>query len=385
MALACMFVQLLPWTRGKYVGLLQPEQPVVANMCFRTQISNPGLMLSTFVRRAVTFPLTFIPLERRNQQIIEANGNYMCAQSLPGNRRFPCQRRRSGTGRGSDLVVSARFVSLVAKESMLSCCVTLYSLTWFSLFADLLLRTDILLIPVRANHSGRSFPLRQSAISYHICLQSTLFGQYQIESRQNNEIHLGLNIESFAKALRSAEAALEASGSARGFVWGDNGAEAEGGTGVIMELAKKNDKAVLVFEIKAYVSTALKDTSLDSPPRAARVKPCLYPSCLLDECWPSIPSQPRCRRFCARSCQSQEPREPCCSMPDVSFVICTSWYGTTHTSCPFVLHHVANMPRTDTRCRRSKAPVSYIGDRILQAKGCNGFIMHMNSVNLLQF
>ncbi|KAJ9111846.1 hypothetical protein QFC20_002433 [Naganishia adeliensis] len=83
---------------------------------------------------------------------------------------------------------------------------------------------------------------------------STLFDQYRIESRQNNEIHLDLNIESFAKALRSAEAALESSGSARGFGWGDNDAEAEGGTGVIMKLAKKNDKAVLVFEIKAYTN-----------------------------------------------------------------------------------------------------------------------------------
>ncbi|KAI5451232.1 Checkpoint protein hus1 [Naganishia albida] len=83
---------------------------------------------------------------------------------------------------------------------------------------------------------------------------STLFDQYRIESRQNNEIHLDLNIESFAKALRSAEAALESSGSARGFGWGDNDADAEGGTGVIMKLAKKNDKAVLVFEIKAYTN-----------------------------------------------------------------------------------------------------------------------------------
>jgi hypothetical protein len=109
---------------------------------------------------------------------------------------------------------------------------------------------------VKANQSGRSFPLRHCANSHLICLQSTLFDQYRIESRQNNEIHLDLNIESFAKALRSAEAALESSGSARGFGWGDNDAEAEGGTGVIMKLAKKNDKAVLVFEIKAYVSTA---------------------------------------------------------------------------------------------------------------------------------
>ncbi|KAJ9110835.1 hypothetical protein QFC19_001344 [Naganishia cerealis] len=82
---------------------------------------------------------------------------------------------------------------------------------------------------------------------------STLFEQYRIESRQHNEIHLELNIESFAKALRSAEAALESSGSARGFGWGDNDVEAEGGTGVIMKLAKKNDRAVLVFEIKAFV------------------------------------------------------------------------------------------------------------------------------------
>lgn len=57
---------------------------------------------------------------------------------------------------------------------------------------------------------------------------------------------------------------MESSGSARGFGWGDNDAEAEGGTGVIMKLAKKNDKAVLVFEIKAYVSRVLEDASFDS-------------------------------------------------------------------------------------------------------------------------
>ena len=86
--------------------------------------------------------------------------------------------------------------------------------------------------------------------------QSTLFDQYRIESRQSNEIHLDLAIEPFAKALRSAEAALESSGGARAFGWGDHAdAEAEGGTGCIMKLAKKNDKAVLVFEIKAYVSS----------------------------------------------------------------------------------------------------------------------------------
>ncbi|GHJ87485.1 hypothetical protein NliqN6_3887 [Naganishia liquefaciens] len=84
---------------------------------------------------------------------------------------------------------------------------------------------------------------------------STLFDQYRIESRQSNEIHLDLAIEPFAKALRSAEAALESSGGARAFGWGDHAdAEAEGGTGCIMKLAKKNDKAVLVFEIKAYTN-----------------------------------------------------------------------------------------------------------------------------------
>lgn len=31
-----------------------------------------------------------------------------------------------------------------------------------------------------------------------------------------------------------------------------------------MKLAKKNDKAVLVFEIKAYVSRVLEDASFDS-------------------------------------------------------------------------------------------------------------------------
>lgn len=100
-------------------------------------------------------------------------------------------------------------------------------------------------------------------LSLTLFLQSTLFDQYRIESRQNNEIHLDLNIESFAKALRSAEAALESSGGARGFGWGDNDVDAEGGTGVILKLAKKNDKAVLVFEIKAYVGDGSRTPCVD--------------------------------------------------------------------------------------------------------------------------
>ncbi|KAJ9101235.1 hypothetical protein QFC21_003454 [Naganishia friedmannii] len=88
--------------------------------------------------------------------------------------------------------------------------------------------------------------------------ESTLFEQYRIESRQANEIHLELSIDSLTKALRSAEAAVESSSAARGGAWGDAGEGEDGagmgGSGVVMKLAKKNDRAVLVFEIRAFVN-----------------------------------------------------------------------------------------------------------------------------------
>ncbi|KAH8081492.1 checkpoint protein Hus1/Mec3 [Filobasidium floriforme] len=61
----------------------------------------------------------------------------------------------------------------------------------------------------------------------------TLFDEYRIESRGNNEIYLEIGLEPLSKALRSAE------------MVGTTGRDSEAG----VKLSKKNDKAVLVFDI----------------------------------------------------------------------------------------------------------------------------------------
>jgi hypothetical protein len=66
----------------------------------------------------------------------------------------------------------------------------------------------------------------------------TLFDEYRIESRGNNEIYLEIGLESLSKALRSAEMA------------GTTGRDSEAG----VKLSKKNDKAVLVFDIVGQAS-----------------------------------------------------------------------------------------------------------------------------------
>lgn len=70
----------------------------------------------------------------------------------------------------------------------------------------------------------------------------TLFDEYRIESRGNNEIYLEIGLEPLSKALRSAEMA------------GTTGRDSEAG----VKLSKKNDKAVLVFDIVGQASRVIR-------------------------------------------------------------------------------------------------------------------------------
>lgn len=78
----------------------------------------------------------------------------------------------------------------------------------------------------------------------------TLFDEYRIESRSNNEIYLELiSLDALGKALRSAEAA--GAGSTHN---SHRSLETLTDAEVYVKLGKKNNKAVLIFEIKGNVS-----------------------------------------------------------------------------------------------------------------------------------
>ena len=75
--------------------------------------------------------------------------------------------------------------------------------------------------------------------------KTTLFDEYRIESRGNNEIYLEVSLEALSKALRSAESAAA------------SGRDSEAS----VKLSKKNDRAVLVFDIVGQVSLLTRYTS----------------------------------------------------------------------------------------------------------------------------
>ena len=62
--------------------------------------------------------------------------------------------------------------------------------------------------------------------------QSSLFSDYRIQSNANNEISMEIPTEPLCQALRSAQASAD----------------------VVVKLAKKNDRAVLTFDVQAVVS-----------------------------------------------------------------------------------------------------------------------------------
>ncbi|THU98365.1 cell cycle checkpoint [Dendrothele bispora CBS 962.96] len=75
---------------------------------------------------------------------------------------------------------------------------------------------------------------------------SSLFSDYRIQSTANNEIIMRVSPEALVSALRSAAPNVTGSGGTGGNVGSIETDE------VIMKLAKKNDQAVLSFEIKGF-------------------------------------------------------------------------------------------------------------------------------------